>query len=629
MAARDPAPTPEDPAARQRIRAETPPPHYWRRWTRDAADVAAEAAAAPAARVGAAVPPPAAVAPSGPVPTPAPVLSTGEEAPYRILVVEDDRPQALFAQSVLHGAGMQAEVLMQPEGLIEAITRFEPDLILMDLHLPGVDGRRLTTLVRQQPGCQLLPIVFLTGEPDPDLQFEVLEAGADDCLVKPVRPRHLIAAVANRIQRRRAQREAAAAPAIAVPTLRSHPDTGLATRSWLLQQVEEMLAAGATAGLFFVEVAGALSLRERFGYAAFERLMAEAGRRLALIVAPAPLARLNDNSFLALVRDAVPGQLQAIAAEMRARLATETFQVREGEPLQLRSAVGHAALPGGFEHATAALEATERAALQARLLPEGVCGYVPPSTQEAQEQLALLEGEIELAYQPVVAVAGSEQARYQVLMRLRQADGTVLSAGQVVPTAEASGRITDLDQQVMEHALDLIARRAREGNPLQLFVSQSPRTLTREAYADWLLQAIGARAIDGGAVIIDLRLADALVHCVALAPFCRRLVEGGVQFCLSQYEPGPEAEALLGQLPLGYVRMAGRFAGAHTDQGLRDQLRATIDKAHGFGLLVVGQQIEDPQAAAAMWMAGIDFVQGNLVSSVGSELDFDFQNAVL
>ncbi len=630
MAARDPAPVPEDPAARQRIRAETPPPHYWRRWVRDAGETPSAAEApAPAARTSlpgsdamrAAVAPPV-----GPVPTPAPVLNPTDATPFRVLIVEDDRPQALFAQSVLHGAGMQAEVEMQPEGVIEAIARFDPDLILMDLHMPGLDGMRLTTLVRQQPDCQLLPIVFLTGDPDPERQFEVLESGADDFLNKPIRPRHLIAAVANRIQRSRAQRGQVAAP---VPTLRSHPENGLATRAWLLQEVDEVMAAGSQGGLFFIEIASALSLRERFGYAAFERLMAEAGRRLALIVAPAPVARLNDNSFLTLARDTAPEQLQAIAAELRARLATETFQVREGEPLQLRSAIGHAALPGAFDNATAALEATERAALQARLRPEGVAAYVPPSDQEAQEQLALLEGEIELAYQPIVSVTGSDKARYQVLMRLRQADGTVLSAGQVIPAAEASGRIADLDQRVMEHALDLIARRTREGSPLQLFVSQSPLTLAREAYAEWLLQAIEARNIDGASVIIDLRLGDALVHSVALAGFCQRLTGAGVQFCLGQYEPGDEAGALLGQLQLAYVRMAGRFAGAHTDQALRDQLRQVIDKAHQLGLLVIGQQIEDPQAAAAMWMAGIDFVQGNLVHSVGSELDFDFQNAVL
>ncbi len=626
MAAREPVPLPEESAARHRPRAETPPPHYWRRWVRDAGET-------PAAAPTALAPPPLAeaarLAPApgiGPVPTPAPVLNTTGETPFRILIVEDDRPQALFAQSVLHGAGMQAEVEMRPEGVLEAIARFDPDLILMDLHMPGLDGMRLTSLVRQQPDRQLLPIVFLTGDPDPERQFEVLEAGADDFLSKPVRPRHLIAAVANRIQRARAQREQSVAP---LPTLRAHPETGLATRGWLLQQIDEARQDQSAGGLFFIEVASALSLRERFGYAAFERLMAEAGRRLALIVAPAPLARLNDNSFLTLVGALEPEQLEATATELRARLATETFQVRDGEPLQLRSAVGFAALPGGFDSATAALEATERAALQARLRPEGVAQYSPPSDQEAQEQLALLEGEIELAYQPIVSVTGSEQARYQVLMRLRQADGTVLSAGQVIPAAEASGRIADLDQQVMEHALDLVARRAREGSPLQLFVSQSPRTLVREAYGDWLLQAIETRGIEGSSVVIDLRLADVLVHSVALAGFCRRLMGVGVQFCLGQYEPGEEAAALLGQLQLGYVRMAGRFAGAHNEQGLRDQLREVIDQAHRLGLQVIGQQIEDPQAAAAMWMAGIDFVQGNLVHSVGSDLDFDFKNAVL
>ena len=89
-----------------------------------------------------------------------------------------------------------------------------------------------------------------------------------------------------------------------------------------------------------------------------------------------------------------------------------------------------------------------------------------------------------------------------------------------------------------------------------------------------LLQTIAARGITGTSVVIDLRLGDALIHSVTLGEFCRRLMGAGVQFCLSQFEPGPDADALLGQLPLGYVRMAGRFAGAHADAQLRDQLAA-------------------------------------------------------
>ena len=628
MAAREPASLPEDTAARQRVRAETPPPNYWRRWAQDAdlraAGVGGESAPAESAAGTAA-------GGTGQAPTSAagtrfPPAADGE-SPYRILIVEDDRTQALFAQSVLHGAGMKAEVQMQPDGVIDAIGRFDPDLILMDLHMPGLDGMRLTSLIRQQAEFQLLPIVFLTGDPDPERQFEVLESGADDFLTKPIRPRHLIAAVSNRIQRSRAQLRQAA-PA-ANTTLRNHPETGLATRGWLLQQVDEALAAGAVGGLFFVEIASALGLRERYGYAAFEKLMNQAGNRLARLGAPAPVARLNDNSFLLLASGRDESILEQFANLLRTGLSAESFGVRDDEHVQLRSAVGYTALSAGFSDAGSALEATERSALQARLRSSGVAAYVPPSDTEAQERLALLEGQLELAYQPIVAVAGNEQAQYQVLLRLRQPDGTLLSAAQVVPAAEASGRIADLDQQVMEHALDMIAQRSEAGSPLRLFVSQSPRTLAREAFADWLLQTIASRRIDASLVVIDLRLGDALIHSVTLGEFCRRLMAAGVQFCLSQFEPGTEADALLNQLPLGYVRMAGRYAGAHADAELRDQLRGSIDLAHRLGLQVIGQQIEDPQAAAAMWMGGIDYIQGNLVSSVGTDLDFDFQNAVL
>ena len=330
MAVREPASLPEDAAARQRMRAEAPPPHYWRRWTGDAATM--PAAATPAADP---TPPAPAAAPSAGGEAP---HDSNAESPFRILIVEDDRTQALFAQSVLHGAGMKAEVQMQPDGVIDAIGRFDPDLILMDLHMPGLDGMRLTTLIRQQPEFQLLPIVFLTGDPDPERQFEVLESGADDFLTKPIRPRHLIAAVSNRIQRSRAQQRQPSPQASAV--LRSHPETGLATRGWLLQQVDEALRAGASGGLFFIEIASALGLRERYGYAAFERLMAQAGMCLARIDATAPLARLNDNSFLALARGLDESALESHAQRLRAGLAEHGFAVREDEQVQLRSAVG-------------------------------------------------------------------------------------------------------------------------------------------------------------------------------------------------------------------------------------------------------------------------------------------------
>ena len=632
MSVLDSTSRPQDEPSRSRLRAETPPAHHWRRWVGDATPEDMEEApdAGESPTMNSLPQPPVDTAPATP-PTEAPAAAAPQapepvdpESPYRVLIVEDDRGQALFAQSVLHGAGMQAEVQMQSDGLLDAMRRFRPDLVLMDLHMPGKDGMSLTMLLRQQLEYLHLPIVFLTGDPDPERQFEVLESGADDFLNKPIRPRHLIAAVSNRIQRARQRTQALQAPR---PSVNS--DTGLPTRTFVLQHLADSLQRQSRGGLFFVEVNSALSLRERYGYAVFEHLMNQAGRQLAAAASPHPVARLNDNSFLMLADSVDEATLPALAQQVRDGLGSHDFQTRANEVLKLRSSVGYTALSLGFADAGSALEAIERAVLQARLKPDSVAEYVPAEVGDDAPRISLEDGQFELAYQPIVAVAGSEQAQYQVLLRMRQPDGSLLPASQVIPAAELAGGIAQIDHWVLEHALYVLAERQAQGPSLRLFVSQSPRSLARESHAQWLLDALRARGIEGTSLVIDLRLADALIHTVTLRQFCQQLMPAGVQFCLSQFEPGAEADALLTQLPLGFVRVSSKYASAHADMQLRDQLRGIIDNAHRQGLQVIGQQIEDPQAAAAMWMGGVDFIQGNLVQAVGSELGFDFHNAVL
>ncbi len=624
------------PAASRPRHAETPPPDHWQRWRMgdDVADVAAAtstpAADIPAAAAEAAAPPQAPAA--------------DDDAPYRILVIEDDRTQALFAQSILRGADMQARVLASAEGAIEAIEDYRPDLVLMDLHLPGTSGIELTERIRRHPQWQLLPIVFLTGDRDPERQYQVLEGGADDFLVKPIRPRHLVAAVANRIQRARQQGEpeadtgadpaaipgnarvapppaTAAAPGPAGAALDA--ETGLAPRPRLIAMLDQRLQARTPGSALFIEVTGAIGLRERYGYAAFEQLMHQAGQRLAALAGAGTMTRLGDNAFLVL---AGTGEApQALAARLCTHLSQAPFQAR-GEPLFLRGVAGYVPLPGTFAEAGQAIEAAERAMLQARLAPSGVAAYVP---EQEQQNLAMLDGKLEPVYQPIVAVAGSAQAQYQLLLRLRKPDGTLLSAAQVVPAAEAAGRIADLDQQMIEHALGLLEHFRHAGPALRLFVSQSPRTLARDAFADWLIASLRQRQLPGNALVLEVPLDDALVHSATLQHFCSRLVPLGVQFCLGRFEPGDEANALIARLPWSFVRLSARFAGSHRDPALRDALRVAVDTAHQAGLQVIGQQIEDAQTAAAVWMGGVDYIQGNLVQSVGRDLDFDFSHAIL
>jgi len=629
------------------IRAETPPADYPRRW----ADQAPPAQAATASTESAASMPvapivvpaiPAAIPAPAPAPAPATVatpvaaLPTVSDTPFRVLIVEDDRSQALFAQSVLHGAGIEAIVESDPFAVLATLPEVKPDLILMDLHLRELDGIALTTQIRQQPHLQLLPIVFLSGDPDPERQYEVLAIGADDFLSKPIRPRHLIAAVSNRIQRARQQAKAlglphppiadAVAANAAAERPNTNPETGLPTRQFLLGKLDALLGEKRSGGLFFIEVAGAIGLRERYGYADFERLMIKAGHLLLAAARPHTLARLNDNSFLALAVDVEPAQLADLAQGLRDGLAAEAVQVGSHDHVHLRASIGYAPLDAGFGDSSLAIDAVERTMLDARLLPGAIAQWQPQPDPGTQERLKLLEGQLEPAYQPIIAVAGGNHAQFQVLLRLRQADGTLLPAAQVIPAAEAAGRITDLDHQVIEHALGLLDRYRHATLPMRLFVTQSARTLMADGYADWLEQALRSRNLDGASLVIDIRMPDALVHGFVLAQLSDRLGQFGVRLCLSQFEASNDANALLTMLPVAYVRLSARFASEHASPQVRQLLAQTLELARSVNAQLIAQQIEDAQSAAAMWISGIDYIQGNMVQSVGNDLDFDFDN---
>lgn len=597
------------------VRAEFPPAGYWRRWCGDAA-------APQPVRVDAtpAEPPP-------PVVTP-PVAADGStEAPYRVLVVEDDLSQALFAESVLCGAGMHAAVVSVANEVMGALEAFGPDLVLMDLHMPGMDGVELTHRIRAHEAHGHVPIVFLTGDPDPERQFEALETGADDFLTKPVRPRHLIAAVQSRVRRARMLQHERSGGG-------RHPVTGLYTRSHMLKRLNSVIPGDGRGALFMVEVAGVGALRDRYGYTGLEQLLTDAAHRVGEASAGHAVSRLSDSIYLVHAADLDPGQLPEVARAMRDALGREGFPVND-DVVRLRAFVGYTTLAHGYGDASSALAAAERALREARAQPTSVAGYQPPRQRDHDHAViesvrrALADNRFELAFQPIVAVAGGDEAQFQTLLRMRGDDGGLVAAGDFLPAADAADLMHDIDQRVLELAITVLHERAAAGRPVRLFVSQSARSLARDGHAAHVLGMLAAYGVDGGHIVIDVRQDEALIHALALREFCDAMVPAGVQLCLGQYQSGRESDALLGQLPLGYVRLAARYSQKLDDPAVRDEMRQSIERAHRLGLRVVGQQVEDPQAAATLWMSGVDFIQGNLVQQAAGALDFDFHHSVL
>lgn len=124
-----------------------------------------------------------------------------DEEPCRVLIVDDDEALGQFISAILSDAGMLVDWVQMPTDLMDRVESFAPELILMDLYLPGFSGQELAAVLRQRERFASIPIVYLSGERDHGKQITAMEQGADDFLTKPVNPNHLVRRVQTRINR--------------------------------------------------------------------------------------------------------------------------------------------------------------------------------------------------------------------------------------------------------------------------------------------------------------------------------------------------------------------------------------------------------------------------------------------
>ncbi|MBI3529870.1 MAG: diguanylate cyclase [Betaproteobacteria bacterium] len=123
--------------------------------------------------------------------------------PYRVLIMDDIESLAQHYAYTLRSAGMLTDVATDPMQILTHLADFKPELVLMDMYMPGCTGAELAGVIRQLDYYNVIPIVFLSAEGDPGKQLAAMALGGDDFLTKPIAPEHLISAVSVRIQRYR------------------------------------------------------------------------------------------------------------------------------------------------------------------------------------------------------------------------------------------------------------------------------------------------------------------------------------------------------------------------------------------------------------------------------------------
>lgn len=257
-----------------------------------------------------------------------------------VLAVDDDPEMLLVLDRILEPHGIKALTVSDPLRFWSFLEETSPDLVILDIDMPGISGVELCRTVRNDPRWAALPILFLTRHGDPKTAREVFAAGADDYVVKPVVGLDLVTKIENRLRRVWLHRALAD----------SDPLTGAVSKRRSVELLARLLRLAGRFGqslcLAMIDLDHFKDANDRFGHASGDAVL----RRLSHMLlrhfrGEDVVTRWGGEEFLVgmygITKDVAVTRLEQLSE----RFAAEEFRSAKGDPFRITFSAGVAEYP--------------------------------------------------------------------------------------------------------------------------------------------------------------------------------------------------------------------------------------------------------------------------------------------
>jgi diguanylate cyclase (GGDEF)-like protein len=272
------------------------------------------------------------------------LLETSRPQPYRVLSVEDDPEHAAFIQQALEESGHRVRVCSDPTQFERCLREFLPDVVLMDIVLPGMSGYDLVRYLRQDERYVTLPVIFLTAERRTQSRSRSAKAGGDDYLVKPVDPALLQTVVTARAERARFVKS----------LLERDGLTGLLTHTALAERAKKAHAEKQRHpqrqhAWVMLDLDHFKSINDRFGHPVGDRVLSALSALLRKRLRQTDtIARYGGEEFAVLFEGLSEAQVVQLVDRLREDFARIQHEAADKTRFQATLSAGVAMLPSGI-----------------------------------------------------------------------------------------------------------------------------------------------------------------------------------------------------------------------------------------------------------------------------------------
>lgn len=566
-------------------------------------------------------------------------------APARILIVDDSDMDRLLARRTLEQAGHVVAVARDGHEALEQATAFKPDLVLMDVMMPVMNGFDACAALRQRPddGAHL-PILMMTGLDDVDSVNRAYDVGATDFISKPIRWPVLVHRVKYILRATQAVRDLARSEARARYLTHFDSLTGLPNRQHFSEDLARALARTRRShqhvAVLLLDLDNFKRINDSLGLGAGDELLRLVGSRLtdnlrvedrvlpmripAISDEGMSLARLGGDEFTVMTGDLTQPQDAAKLAVRLLDVLSTPLRFRN-QDVVITASMGIAVSPMDGED-PATLFKNADSAMYFSKHEGGNCFkfYNAPMNASAFNKLALevnlrqaLErDELVLHYQPKLDLHTKSVSGFEALIRWRHPTLGLVPPMEFIPLAEETGLILPIGEWVVRQACRQMALWMAAGHhDLTVAVNLSARQFRQADLVEQVMAAL--RSADVPAHRLELEITESCImqDLDAAIDTMRRLRERGCNVSIDDFGTGHSSLSYLKQLPVTALKVDRSFI-KDLPGDLQDAaiVKAIIGMSRGLDLKVIAEGVETQAQRDFLVQEDCDEMQGYLLS---------------
>jgi len=393
-------------------------------------------------------------------------------------------------------------------------------------------------------------------------------------------------------------------------------------RSELDQYVSFSARYGGRGAVMIIDIDGLKAVNDSFGHHAGDNLI----RQVAQIMgermrATDIVARLSGDEFAVLMPQTDTAGALQLGEDLRAQVAEHTSPAPDAPSATI--SVGITMFGGESEiGAEAVLVAADQAMYQAKEAGRNqIALFQDPrepkrpqqrrQTTTARIRDALTHDRLSLHTQPIRDLASGGIERYELLLRMTSDDGELLPAASFIRAAERSGMVQELDRWVVAQALELLATRERNGEPVSLHVNLSGASVADLSVLEFIERRLDEGDADPARCTFELTETARVHDYEAAGGFADRLTEFGCQVAIDDYGAGFGPFHYLKQIPFDLIKIDGSFI-RDLPNSDADQLtvQAIVQIARGLGKTTIAEYVQDDTTTTMLREYGVDMAQG-------------------